>query len=99
MSNTREQYVAQLKGQLDRWNAEMAAWEAKAKKAGDDLRSRYERDLRALGGQRENALYQLKLLEGASASAWKDLAKGADEAWRRMSVAIADARTHFEKHT
>jgi hypothetical protein len=37
------------------------------------------------------------LLEGASATAWVELRKGADEAWDRMQAAVAAARTHFEK--
>jgi hypothetical protein len=98
MTTTREEYLTKLKGQLDHWNTEMAAWEAKAKLAKEDASKRYASDLEELRAQREKALYQLKLLEGASTTAWKEIAKGADEAWDRMSVAIASARSHFEKH-
>jgi hypothetical protein len=37
------------------------------------------------------------LLEGASASAWQDLRRGAEEAWLQMDEALKAARTHFEK--
>jgi len=42
-------------------------------------------------------LYNLRLLEGASASAWTELRKGADEAWERMRAAAGAAGTYFEK--
>lgn len=97
MTTTREEYVAKLKGQLDRWSTDMAAWESKAKVAQADAKKRFEAELADLRAQREKALYNLKLLEGASASAWTEISHGADEAWDKMSAAIAKARTHFEK--
>ena len=96
-NETRDQFVASLKAQLDRWNADMARWEAQAKAAGADARKRYEEQLAVLRGEREKALYNLKLLEGASSAAWTEFSKGADEAWKRMSEAVAKAGQHFEK--
>ena len=94
---TRDEYVAKLKKQLDQWNADMAVWESKAKAAQAQAKSRYERELEQLRAQREKALYNLRLIESASASAWSDMTRGADEAWDRMREAIAKARKHFEK--
>lgn len=97
MTTTRDQYVEQLKARLDRWNAEMAVFETKAKAAREEAGKRYEDDLNRLRAQREKALYQLKLLEGASAAAWQDFRRGADEAWDLLGAAVSKARTHFEK--
>lgn len=94
---TREDYVKHLKDQLDRWNADVTKWEAQVKSAKADMKARYEKDLEGVRAQREKALYQLKLLEKASATAWADFTKGADEAWDRMRKAVDQARTHFEK--
>ena len=94
---TRDEYVRKMKDQLDRWNADMAKLEAEGRKAREELRKRYEKDIDALRQRREEALYQLKLVEGASATAWSEIARGADEAWDRMSAALARARSHFEK--
>jgi choline dehydrogenase-like flavoprotein len=94
---TRDEYVAKLKTQLERWSADMATWESRAKAAQADAKVRYEQELKQLREQREKALYNLKLLEGASATAWSEFTRGADEAWDRMREAIAKARTHFEK--
>ena len=91
----RDEYVTKLKGQLDRWNAEMAKWEAQAKVSQADAKKRFEEQLVLLREQREKALYNLKLLEGASNAAWADFSRGADEAWDRMRGAVDKARTHF----
>lgn len=96
-TSTRDEYVARLKQQLDNWNADMARWEIKARGAQAEMKKRCEQDLERVRAQREKALYQLKLLEAASATAWGDFSQGVDDAWARMREAIDKARTHFEK--
>jgi hypothetical protein len=61
------------------------------------MKKRFDKDLEALRAQREKALYQLKLLEGASATAWTEITHGADEAWDRLRASIDKARVNFEK--
>lgn len=87
---TRDEFVSDLKERLDRWNAEAAKWEARAARARED-------QLAAFNARRDEALYQLKLLEKASSAAFEDAARGAEGAWRALSQAFEDARAHFEK--
>jgi hypothetical protein len=94
---TRDEYVSKLKNDLDRWSAEAAKWQAQADKATADMKKKYAKQLETLHTRREEALYNLKLVEGASASAWTDLAAGADNAWERMREAVVAAKSHFEK--
>lgn len=94
---TRDEYVAKLKTQLDDWNAQAAVWEAKAKDAQATAKAEFERQLVLLKAQQENAAYQMRLLQNASADAWKDLSAGADAAWKQMSETFARAASHFEK--
>lgn len=94
---TRDEYVSKMKQQLDRWNEDMAKLEAEGRKARAELEKRYQKDIEALRAKREEALYQLKLVEGASGTAWAEIARGADEAWERMRAALVQARSHFEK--
>lgn len=89
---TRDKYVSQLKGRLDQWNAEATRWEAQARAAK-------AHQLDAYRLRRDEALYNLKLMENASASAWQDFSKGCDDAWHRLSEAYGEARKHFEKTT
>ena len=95
--STRDEYVANLKSQLDRWNADVGRWEARAKAANEDVKERYAAQLERLAAGREKAAYQLRLLENASADAWTDVRSGVDEAWDLMREAIREARMHFER--
>ena len=91
----REEYVDKLKTQLDQWNAEIAKWEAKAREAQVGTRAEFEKRLEALRQHREQAMYQMNLLQSAAGDAWTDLARGADEAWARMREAFDKASSHF----
>ena len=93
----RDEYVAKLKAQLDRWNAEMANWEAKAREAQAGARAEYERHIAAARHQRDQALYQLSLLQSAAGDAWRDLTRGTEDAWTRMRKAFEEAAGHFQK--
>jgi hypothetical protein len=93
----RDEYVRKLKTQLDQWNAEAAGWEAKAREAQAHMKAEYEKQLAAVNGRRDEALYQLKLLQNASLDAWQDMMRGTEEAWKNMHEAFGKARSHFEK--
>jgi hypothetical protein len=94
---TRDEYVNKLKQQLDQWNAQAAKWEVKAKDAQASMKAEYDKQLNQLNSRRDEAMYQLKLLQGASTDAWQDMMKGADQAVKSMQEAFNRARTHFEK--
>jgi hypothetical protein len=93
----RDEYVAKLKAQLDQWNAETAKWEEKARNAHAEMKTEYEKQLATLSARREEAMYQMRLLQGASTDAWKEMMSGADAAWKQMQEAFGKARSHFEK--
>ena len=95
--STRNEYVEQLKKNLDEWNSEIGKWEAKAKVARTDLRIDYEMQLEALRRHREEATAKLKELQASGEEAWKELRGGADAAWAAMREAIDKATSHFQK--
>jgi hypothetical protein len=90
IGNSREQFVAKLKERLDAWNARAAKWEELSATARSEQLAEYR-------SRRDAALYNLKLLEGATGAAWAEVAAGADDAWQRMEKAFDLARVHFEK--
>lgn len=94
---TRDEYVARLKAQLDEWNAQAAVWEEKAKHAQAEMQAAYQKQLEAVRAQQENALYQMRLLQNASADAWKDMTAGADAVWKQMQETFTRAASHFDK--
>ena len=93
----RDEYVQKLKAQLDQWNAEAEKWEAKAKEAQAGMKAEYEKQLAAVNSRRDEALYQMKLMQNASHDAWQDMMRGTEEAWKNMQDAFNKARSHFEK--
>ena len=93
--NNRDEYVAKMKAQLDQWNADIATWEAKAQDAQAEARAEYEKRLEALRQHREQAMYQMKLLQSAAGEAWLEMMRGTEEAWTRMREAIEKANSHF----
>jgi len=93
----REEYLEKLKQQLDQWNAEMANWEAKTREAQSSLRAEYERQIAAYRSKRDQAIEELRKVQSASSEGWKELARGADEAWEKMTEAFEKARSRFEK--
>jgi hypothetical protein len=94
---TRDEYVEKIKSQIDVWNAELTKWEAKAKSAQAEMKPQIDKQVALIQQHRDNALYQMKLLQTAAGEAWIDLAKGADEAWSAFRDAFEKASTHFKK--
>jgi chromosome segregation ATPase len=91
----RDDYVDTLKAQLDQWNADMAKLEVKSREAQAEAHTAFEKQLDALRQQREQAMYQLHLLQTAAGDAWQEMMRGTDEAWARMREAIDKASSHF----
>lgn len=91
----RDEYVDTLKAQLDQWNADIAKWEARSHEVQAEARAEYDKRMEALRQQREQAMYQLRLLQAAAGDAWTDLMRGTDEAWARMREAVEKASSHF----
>ena len=94
---TRNEYVEQLKTNLDKWNTDLAKWEEKARAAKKDMTIDYEMKLEELRKHREEAAAKLKELQASSGEAWKELKAGTDTAWAAMREAFDKARTHFQK--
>ena len=93
--NSRDEYVQKMKAQLDQWNADIVKWEGKAQGIQAEARVEYDKRLEALRQQREQAMYQMKLLQAAAGEAWVDMMRGTDEAWARMREAVDKAGSHF----
>ena len=93
----RDDYMQKLKGQIDRWNGEAAKWEAQAKKAQADAQAEVHRQLEQIRKHRDEAIAEMRRVQGASADAWSELARGADAALKGMQEAFDKARAGFDK--
>jgi bacterioferritin-associated ferredoxin len=63
----RDEYVQKLKAQVDQWNAQMATWE----KASEDVKNKYLQQLDEARVRRDEAIAEMKRLQGASADAMR----------------------------
>ena len=89
----RDEYVRKLKAQIDQWNAQMAKWEA----LSQEVKNKYLQQLDELQVRRDQALAEMRRVQGASADAWGDMMRGADGAFKEMREAFERARKAFEK--
>jgi N-acetyl-beta-hexosaminidase len=89
----RDEYIQKLKSQLDHWNAQLAKWEAMS----DEIKNKYLQQLDEAQLRRDEALAEMRRVQGASAQAWSEMMRGADSAFKQMRDAFERARQAFEK--
>ena len=89
----RDEYVQKLKAQIDQWSAQMAQWES----ASQELKNKYLQQLDEAKVRRDEAIAEMKRLQGASADAWTQMMTGAETAFTAMQSAFERARQGFEK--
>jgi hypothetical protein len=94
---TREQYVEQMKKQLDEWNAKLGKWEEEVQKAQAGVKTRYEAQIRTLEKQRDETVKRLNETRDASQAAWLEVSKGAEAAWKNMQSGFEKAWGEFQK--
>lgn len=92
----REQHVAKMKAQLDHFSEQMAAWELRARGAKSDARIELQKQIGILKSRIDDMAFRMELLKGASAEAWQEVARGADEARKAMQVSFERARAKFD---
>ena len=83
----RDEYVRKLKEQVDQWSVQMAKWEAMS----EEVKNKYLQQLDEAQVRREEAMQELKRVQGASADAWTQMMSGADTAFKEMREAFERA--------
>ena len=94
---TREQYVEQMKKQLDEWNAKLGQWEQEVQKAQASVKSRYAVQIEALQRQRDETIRRLNEARDSSQAAWIEVSKTLDSAWQSMQSSLDKAWGEFHK--
>ncbi len=92
----RDEYVEKLKAQLDQWDSQMASWEAATREATAEARIELEKQVGIMRSGADDLVYRMGLMKDASADAWQEIARGADEARKTMQDAFEKARFHFK---
>ena len=92
----REDYLAKMKAQLEQWNDQVATWDSTAHRARHGAKTRLKKEIGILRSRLDDAMFRLELAQGASAEAWQDIKRGAEEARKNMEQSLEKARTHFK---
>lgn len=93
---SREEYLKGLKAQLDQWERQSVAWESAARSATAEARTELEKQVGIMKSRADDMVYRMELMKGASADAWQEIARGADEARKTMQEAFEKARVRFK---
>ena len=93
---SRDEYMKNLRTQLDQWERQSVAWETAARSASAEARIELEKQVGIMKSRADDMVYRMELLKGASADAWEEVARGADEARKTMQDAFEKARFHFK---
>jgi hypothetical protein len=94
--DNRDVYVEKLKAQLDQWERQSVAWETAARSASAEARIELEKQVGIMKSRADDLVFRMELLKGASADAWQEIARGADEACKTMQDAFEKARFRFK---
>ena len=94
--NNRDDYVEKLKAQLDLWNAQLSAWQSAARGATAEAQTELEKQVGIVKSRLDDMMFRMELMKGASADAWQEVARGADDARKAMQDALDKARSHFK---
>ena len=92
----RDEYVEKMKAQLEQWNSQIATWEAATKEASAEARIELEKQMGIMKSRADDLVFRMELLKAASADAWQEIARGADEARKTMQDAFEKARFRFK---
>jgi hypothetical protein len=92
----RDDYVKTLKAQLDARNAQLSAWESAALGATSEAKIELDKQVGIMKSRLDDMAYRMELLRGASTEAWREIARGADEARKAMQDAFEKARSRIK---
>ncbi len=94
--SARDAYVEKLKAQLDEWNAELDKLQARLRGARADAKIDYEKQIKTLRQQRDEATTKLAEIQEASEDAWEDLKQGMENTWTALKEAFERAKSRFK---
>jgi len=93
---SRQEYQEKINAQLNRLNAKIDEFEAKAKQAQSEASVEYHNTLEELYAKRDAAKLKLDELSNASEDAWSELRSGFESAWQNLTESVNKAVKKFE---
>jgi predicted nucleic acid-binding Zn-ribbon protein len=96
--STKDQYVEQRQAEMDKWNAEIEALEAKIKTAAGDAKAKlaHEEQINALRQKRDEAKAKLSEIRTAGDDRWEDLKDGLEHTWTSIKDGFEKVAAKFK---
>ncbi len=92
----KDEYVREMKQELEEMDDEIARLEAKSKDLSEDARAEWDQQSEALKEKRKAAGEKLDEVQESSAESWEEFREDADNAWSELSRAFDHAAAQFE---
>ena len=93
----RDEYVENMKQQIDAWNDRIAQWEERIQKLDGDLRAQYQTQIESLRQQSDVATQKLRSLQQSSDAAWQHMSHGLEGAWKTLAESFEKSLQEFNR--
>lgn len=95
IADQRDAYQAKAAAELDKLNAQIDEFRAKAAQAKAETEAAYYSQVKELSAKRDALLAKWQEVQSAREAAWQDINKGFEAAWNEVSQAFENAMKHF----
>ena len=92
-----DEYVARMKTQLKKWDADVDALTARAEQASAEARAAYHVKIKELRANRDVAQKKFDEIRAASESAAAKMQAGMEAAWKTMQSALEKVSSDLRK--
>lgn len=96
MTDSRSEYIAEAKKNLNLLDAKITELEAKANEKKGEARREFDSKITGIRDSKEQMERRIEELKLASKPAWEDVKQGAEQAWRTLSNAVDNASERFQ---
>lgn len=92
-----QNYQQKMEAQIDEWKKDLEELKVKANAATDDLKAKYESQIKELEPKIEEGKAKLKELANSADEAMDELKEGAETIWEQMKTTLKNAKDKFTK--
>ena len=93
---TKDEYVAEMKKQLDAWSTEIDALQERAHEIKEEAKVKYEEQLVALRAKREEGEKKLEEMQAVAENNWEQFKAESDHVWEALKDSFNTFKSHFK---
>ena len=93
---TKDEYVAEMKTQLDAWSKEIDALQERGHEIKEDAKVKYQEQLVALRAKREEGEKKLQEMQDVAESNWEQFKAESDHVWEAFKDSFNTFKSHFK---